>query len=108
MENFYLIVIIVFCFIFIIKQFSSFFKKHEDTQELIESNNPSNKTVEIPNEKITEPIIPSKNKWLYPTDEFGDMKKGVVYNSTTYEREINENNTIEKKIIIFKSRKNSR
>lgn len=24
------------------------------------------------------PEIPAKNKWLYPTDEFGEMEKGVV------------------------------
>lgn len=26
----------------------------------------------------------SKNKWLYPSDEFGQMEKGVVYDSNTY------------------------
>ena len=24
---------------------------------------------------------PTKNKWLYPTDNFGKLEKGVVYNS---------------------------
>jgi hypothetical protein len=26
----------------------------------------------------------SKNKWLYPSNEFGQMEKGVVYDSNTY------------------------
>jgi hypothetical protein len=26
----------------------------------------------------------SKNKWLYPSDEFGQMEKGVEYDSNTY------------------------
>ncbi len=32
--------------------------------------------------------IPSKNKWLYPDDEFGQMQKGVVINDKVYRYEI--------------------
>ncbi|MGV8944894.1 MAG: hypothetical protein ACOH1N_00565 [Lutibacter sp.] len=28
--------------------------------------------------------MPTKNKWLYPTDNFGKMEKGVVYESEHY------------------------
>lgn len=53
---------------------------------------------EIQNQIITDtgkeinPEIATKNKWLHPTDEFGKMEKGVVYESKTYASEINENN----------------
>lgn len=30
-------------------------------------------------EEIIKPEMPTKNKWLYPTDEFKKMEKGVVY-----------------------------
>ena len=32
--------------------------------------------------------ISTKNKWLNPTDEFGKMEGGTVYESRTYERKI--------------------
>jgi hypothetical protein len=35
-------------------------------------------------EEINEPLISqmkTKNKWLYPTDEFGKMEEGVVYDA---------------------------
>jgi hypothetical protein len=32
-----------------------------------------------------KPIISDKNKWLYPTDEFGKMEKGTEYESKSYE-----------------------
>ena len=32
-----------------------------------------------------KPIISDKNKWLYPTDEFGKMEKGTEYESKPYE-----------------------
>jgi len=39
------------------------------------------------NEKVIKPKMPTKNKWLYPTDNFGKMKKGVVLDSVPYKRE---------------------
>jgi hypothetical protein len=38
------------------------------------------------NQKITQPPKHTKNKWLYPTDSFGKLEKGVVYDSETYNR----------------------
>ena len=33
-------------------------------------------------EEINKPLISqTKNKWLYPTDEFGKMEEGVVYDA---------------------------
>jgi hypothetical protein len=29
---------------------------------------------------------PTKNKWLYPSDEFGKLEEGVVFDSKTYKR----------------------
>jgi hypothetical protein len=45
---------------------------------------------EIPTE--IKPEMPTKNNWLYPTDEFGKMENGVVSESITYIYELNENN----------------
>lgn len=37
------------------------------------------------NKEPNKPIISDKNKWLYPTDEFGKMEKGTEYESKHYE-----------------------
>ena len=38
------------------------------------------------NKKVIQPKMPTKNKWLYPTDSFGKMEKGVVHDQVTYKR----------------------
>lgn len=48
------------------------------------------KNISIDQKKI-EPEKVSKNKWLYLTDDFGEMKKGVVVEAKTYAYEISEN-----------------
>ena len=35
------------------------------------------------NQKVIKPKMPTKNKWLYPIDNFGKLEKGVVYYSET-------------------------
>lgn len=84
--------------ILIARLFYSFYKKDntnqglsEDNnanQELIKSNNANRKPTKR-NKKLNKPEIASKNTWLYPTDEFGKMEKGTVYESKTYSHEIN-------------------
>lgn len=44
-------------------------------------------------EKPIEQIKTPKNKWLYPSDEYGKMERGKVYKSQTYESGIIENKT---------------
>lgn len=46
--------------------------------------------------------ITTKNKWLYPTDEFGKMEKGIVYESLTYESGVNKNKINNQNFIIYK------
>jgi hypothetical protein len=41
---------------------------------------------ELPTELEVLPI--SKNSWLYPSDSFGNLEKGVVLDSRTYHYEI--------------------
>jgi hypothetical protein len=41
---------------------------------------------ELPTELEVLPI--SKNSWLYPSDSFGNLEKGVVMDSRTYHYEI--------------------
>lgn len=50
-------------------------------------------------EKPIEEIKTSKNKWLHPTDNYGKMERGKVYESQTYESGIKENKTVEFTII---------
>ncbi len=42
--------------------------------------------------EIKPEIVVTRNTFLYPTDEFGKLEKGVVYDSNTYLYELNENN----------------
>jgi hypothetical protein len=56
-------------------------------------------------EEINEPLISqmkTKNKWLYPTDEFGKMEEGVVYDSKTYRTYIAKDEAQQEFIIINK------
>lgn len=53
--------------------------------------------------KEIKPEMPTKNKWLYPTDEFGKMEKGMVSESITYVYELNENNKND--LVIFSEKK---
>jgi hypothetical protein len=43
------------------------------------------------NQTEIKPKIHPKNKWLYPTDEFGILEKGVEFDSKTYAQDIKEN-----------------
>ncbi|MFM2369955.1 MAG: hypothetical protein RL619_2272, partial [Bacteroidota bacterium] len=49
---------------------------------------------DIENQTAIKPIITPKNKWLYPTDEFGIMEKGVEFESKryVYDKKENDNN----------------
>ena len=124
MEKFYLLVVVVLCFIFIVRLFSLFRKKDNGNQKLIETEifnperNISNKKVietnhkdekdETSNEQLSKPIITTKNTFLYPDDVFGTLTKGKVYNSIVYDSEISDNSTKDKmKIRTIKKKKNS-
>lgn len=57
-------------------------------------NNNANKNLimcETINQTEIKPKITTKNKWLYPTDEFGMLEKGVEFDSKTYAQNIKEN-----------------
>jgi putative transcriptional regulator len=56
-------------------------------------------------EEINEPLISqtkTKNKWLYPADEFGKMEEGVVEDSKTYRTYITKDEIQQEFIIINK------
>ena len=93
MEKLYLTIIVVLCFILIVKQFSSFGKKHDDNHELGDGNTTNEKIEPLAKETIQpgsseivqcKTILPGKNTWLYPSNELCAMKESVVYNSITY------------------------
>jgi len=83
--------------------------KSETTKE-IDSEIINDINTEIANQIIPEaakeikPEIVTKNKWLYPTDEFGKMERGVVHDSITYVYELNENNKNDLVILSEKKR----
>ena len=123
MEKIYLLLVVVFCFIFIVRLFSLFRKKDNGNQKLIETEisnierDISNKKVietnhkdekgETSNEELSKPIITTKNTFLYPDDDFGTMKNGKVYNSITYESGIiDKNSNVDKMKIITIKKKN--
>ncbi|RTZ05709.1 hypothetical protein [Flavobacterium sp. GSP6] len=61
--------------------------------EIVKEVNPENQNQIITDTAIEiKPEMATKNKWLYPADEFGKMEKGVVSESITYVNELNENN----------------
>jgi hypothetical protein len=39
--------------------------------------------IDARNQKESIPVLPAQNKWLYPTDSFGMLEKGVVYETKT-------------------------
>ena len=53
--------------------------------QLFCSSNKGNKTnkIVIKPKMATNTPIPTKNKWLYTTDNFGKLENGVVYYSET-------------------------
>jgi hypothetical protein len=60
-------------------------------------NNKANENLmvsDIENQTAIKPVITSKNKWLYPTDGFGILEKGVEFESKTYvyDKKENDNN----------------
>ncbi len=77
-----MIVIYLICFVIILKISYSFYKRKNTKEEVIESDN-------IPQ---IQSITKTKNSWLYPTDEFGTLEKGVVHDSQTYKNEITDSN----------------
>ena len=122
MDKFYILGILVVCFVIIRILFTSFFKRHEGIQEIIEPNL-FNKEVKFSDEHINDkdsancesrfsdensmkPIVTSKNRFLYPDDDFGNLVKGTVYDSKTYDSEIIDNNKDKMKIITKKKKNN--
>ena len=45
------------------------------------------KKVDNTKQKVVPPKMPTKNKWLNPTDSFGKMEKGVVNDLETGKKE---------------------
>ena len=75
-------IIYLICFTIILKVFYSFYKRKNTKEEINESDN-------IPQ---IQSITKTKNSWLYPTNEFGTLEKGVVHDSQTYKNEISDSN----------------
>jgi len=71
MNDFYFIVSsILFALLFLFLR-----QRNNTTQKIIKPHD------------VVKPIMPTKNKWLYTTDSFGKMEKGVVHYSESYTRE---------------------
>lgn len=95
-------IVILICFIIIVKSFYPAKKK-----DLITENNDvdffqeESRSFGTNDNKQIEPEKTTKNKWLYPADEFGKMEKDVVYESKTYQSGIRENNGETENLIII-------
>ena len=46
-----------------------------------------------------KPEKPTKNKWLFTTDNFGKLEKDIIYESKTYQSGIRESETAGFKIV---------
>jgi hypothetical protein len=53
------------------------------------------KKIDNTKQKVIPPKMKTKNKWLYPTDNFGKLEKGVVNDLGTYKRHSESNNKTE-------------
>jgi hypothetical protein len=87
MSNFFLILVVILFIVGIKKLFArtvNHSKENEKTCGQITQNKKAIRQT-ARNKKISEQIIPqTKNKWLYPTNEFGKLEEGVVIDSNTY------------------------
>lgn len=76
--------IYLICGVIILTLFYCYRKSCRSNREQINSEIVKEVNPEIQNQNITDtvkeikPEIATKNKWLYPEDEFGKMEKGVV------------------------------
>jgi hypothetical protein len=59
---------------------NSFRKETNQCENLVRNKDVIQNINEVPNK--------TKNSWLYPTDQFGNMKTGVENESQNYEREM--------------------
>lgn len=60
------------------------------------------KAIVVESETIV-PIIPTKNKFLFPEDGLGKLEQNVVYNSLTYESNLKNNFSDQFDLIILSS-----
>ena len=101
-----MILIYLICLIAIVKLFYSLKKK-----EVITTKNEvptKEKDLVITTDNIQKQIEyekPTKNKWLYPTDEYGKIEKDMVYESKVYRSGIKENKADKEFKIITKKKK---
>ena len=69
----------------ILKLLNSFRKKTNQCENVVRHEDVIQNINIVPNK--------TKNSWLYPTDQFGKMKTGVVNESKNYEREMPSGNS---------------
>lgn len=78
-------------------------KNNNAVQEPVERNITNRRPTKM-NKELSNPEMAAKNKWLYPTDEFGKMEEGKVYESKTYESRLSDDENITKFSIKLKHR----
>lgn len=58
------------------------------------------KNIVIESETIV-PIVPTKNKFLFPEDGLGTLEQNVVYNSIIFQSKITDNNLESSELVII-------
>lgn len=58
------------------------------------------KNIVIESETIV-PIVPTKNKFLFPEDGLGTLEQNVVYNSIIFQNKITDNNIESNELVII-------
>ncbi|CAM3774536.1 hypothetical protein FLGE108171_14580 [Flavobacterium gelidilacus] len=101
MEKLYSIVILITFTVIIVKVYNLFFKNDKEKQKATKGEKAATEN----SKSDQNPIPTNKNKWLYPSDNFGNLEKGTVYNSITFNKESEDKNTSQKKMKILTNEK---
>jgi hypothetical protein len=80
-------------FLILSKLLNSDHKNDNVNNEKPQSESNSEEEIIDGKSSIENPKELGKNKWLNPTDEFGQLEKGVTVDSRTYARGTKENET---------------
>ena len=105
MNIIYLIGIVVLVILLYYRYKSVRKNKEQINSEIVNDIKPEISRQIIPDIALEiKPEMPTKNTFLYPTDEFGKMERGVVHDSITYVYELNENNKNDLVILSEKKR----
>ena len=101
-----IIAIINLFFIVIVLRFIYNYKSQKvsttvtNASSMQKSKKSKQKNIVIESETIV-PIVPTKNKFLFPEDGLGTLEQNVVYNSIIFQNKITDNNLESSELVII-------